>query len=289
MNPRLALLAMPLVLFTMTSCSWLPRFHFGRDSQSTQTLPLELRDVETLSVFNDVGSLRVTVTSDAPTIVVHRRYDREGDTAFTVQTRPGRLEFEARVVSSNCLSCRADLELRIPSGLRLQLQAADGEIDVRGATPELEARVDSGSIRASDLGLGHVKLGVNDGSLEVSDVSGVVDLFVDSGSIRLNRVNAALTATLMDGGITATNLRLPANSNNRVSIDSGRIDLDNLEVNGAAAILGSVDKGNLELALDGFRVERQNTDDGARIEAFRAGDEATRLELRVVDGDIVVR
>jgi Putative adhesin len=285
MNLRHEWLLAPFALLIFSSCvKFSPSFQ-----RSTETLPLQLRGAESLSVFNDVGTLRVTASNDAPSIVVRRTFVRKSDTVFNVRTTFDRLEIESRITAKTCIACRVDLELRVPPGLRLQLVTADGRIEVRGATAALEAWVDTGSIRADDLGSGRFKLGLNDGTLEVNDASGDIELTVDSGSMTLNRLSAALTATVMDGNVNARHLKLRPNSSNRISVDSGSIALGDLETQGAVVLVGSIDSGELNADLDGFRLERRRDDDSLQFQAVKAGDESTRLELRVSDGNIAVR
>lgn len=99
-----------------------------------------------------------------------------------------------------------EFTVRVPEGVRLDLQTVNGALEIEGATATVRARTTNGSIRAASLG-GPVTARTVNGSITVSmGHMGSADLSYETvnGSVTLELpadVNAELHASTVNGGI----------------------------------------------------------------------------------------
>ena len=139
-----------------------------------------------------------------------------------------RLQLGIRCPNFIVVRCEARYDLKIPSGVNLQIRNLDGDIRVSGITGTMDLRSDSGAISLQG-GSGNVRLHSNDGSIRATGVAATnVDASSDSGavSVALAVVPQSLTARSNDGAIRLqvpagpTTYRVEARSNDgRVTVN----------------------------------------------------------------------
>lgn len=199
--------------------------------------------------IGDVESLRVLYPADD---IVYSEGARRFQTQLRVRDdgtfyhgsgrRRGR-EVEIRG-SGRGLDAHADLRVRVPSGQRLWLFLAVGEVSVANVDGRLYVDVGSANVTSRDT-QGYLNIDTGSGTVDVSGARG--DVFVDTGSgrVRVSDIRGdELNIDTGSGGVTGSGL-----SARELLVDtgSGSVELSSLTATEISVDTGS---GSVELALD---------------------------------------
>lgn len=187
----------------------------GIEESSTETMSFETgSNRPRVLVRLDEGSIEVSASDSAgielELVKRARAFDRDGarsllsvirtDTVFENDTLSIRSTRGLRSEISFGASLRADVHLRVPREVELDLYTLEGGIDLRGIRGMVAAGSEDGPIRLRDVG-GAVKLRASDGSILGSELQGDLDVTTVDGRIELRGDFGVLEASTSDGDI----------------------------------------------------------------------------------------
>ena len=141
----------------------------------------------------------------------------------------GRVEISGR---SGGLDARADLEVSIPAGKRIDLNLAAGTVSVTNVDGDVYVDVHAADVTTSGT-KGILSLDTGSGTVEVTDATGQLTLDSGSGSVTISRVTGS--RLLVDAG------------SGRVRGDNIRFDEVNLDLGSGGIVLRGVHTEELSL------------------------------------------
>lgn len=245
---------------------------FGPSETRTVELPLHIEPGKTLRLERThgdvkiiggeaVGSLRATVTV--------RGSNREDAAARAEQWTPVIEESASGLVLRQASeSMEEDLELRIPSGVNLDVRIEHGDLDARGTKGSIRVDSRSGDIDMSDFE-GSVEVISASGDAKIRNVrDGRVDIENKSGDIILSNVDGSIGVRSSNGDVR---LKDVAGSSMSVETVSGDIDIEMREATDGTLNLRTV-SGDILIDLAGGS--------NARVMlASLSGSVSSRIEL----------
>ena len=134
------------------------------------------------------------------------------------------------------LEAAADVELRVPNGVRVRLHLGVGDVDVRGVD-------------------GDVAVDVAGATLTVSDTKGILTLDTGSGEATLTNVNGLISLDTGSGNVVAKNI-----TSDGFIIDSGSGDVS---VDGCACAKVSIETGSGGLRASEMTTKSLSLDTGS--------------------------
>jgi hypothetical protein len=103
----------------------------------------------------------------------------------------------------NCTAL--SITIRVPRGVKTQVNDADGDVAISGLTGPVNATSDSGTLTLSGL-TGPVAVSNSDGDIGMTGLTGAVTATCDSGDITMSGISGPVLATNSDGDITGNGL-----------------------------------------------------------------------------------
>jgi hypothetical protein len=184
---------------------------FGLAEQRTSEEFTVSERVSEIVIDLDAGSVRIMGGSQSVDGSYTARY-RNRRPAVERSVSDGTLHIDAECPSLQLrilgTGCRVDLEVRVPSDVRVEVEAGSGTVSVERIRGDVE--VDTGS-----------------GGITIDDVDGAVRTDTGSGGIRLGSVRGSVEAETGSGSITGAALQTADFTG---STGSGGIDLEFWEV-----------------------------------------------------------
>ncbi len=138
----------------------------------------------------------------------------------------------------------ADLIIRVPENVALELHVALGDVEASGTTRKLSIDTYSGNVRTSDT-RGPLDIDTGSGDVEVKTHSGDLSVDTGSGRVEVADVEAARTISLDTGSGAVIVDRCRASDNLSIDTGSGRIIARNIEARDMTLDTGS---GSVEVA-----------------------------------------
>jgi hypothetical protein len=138
----------------------------------------------------------------------------------------------------------ADLIIRVPANVALDLHVALGDVDATGTTRKLAIDTYSGNVRTSET-RGPLDIDTGSGDVEVKTHSGDLSVDTGSGRIDVSDVESARVISLDTGSGAVLVDRCRASDNLSIDTGSGRIVARNIEARDMTLDTGS---GSVEVA-----------------------------------------
>ncbi len=256
-----------------------PRFSRSTEVGDAQSLTLD--GVSTVVVRSFNGSVRVSVAPGEPQLEIKRR----GGTTVTVESADGALHIEAHKPFLSW-GAGADLDIRVPDALDLQLETTNGAIQLDGPARSLQASTSNDPITVRKVGRAELKLQTSNGPIEISDAEGTLAASTSNASLKLVNANQiAVNLMTSNGSITLERVRLAADSSNTVTTDNAPITLRAVDAPGGFSITGQTSNDALDVNLPGFDTNLERD----RFEANRDGANTVHLELSTSNALISLR
>ena len=172
----------------------------GADGGRLQVVTGMLGGRETLRVLfpsSDIYYDRDDRSSASMTVLVR------GDGTFGAPSAGGERGDARRVRISTTdgrLDARADLEVQLPAGQRLELHLGVGDVDISNVAGDLAVHVMAAPIVAERV-TGTLRTHTSSGSVEVRGMEGTLDVHTTSGSVDLSRVRGTVKVHTTSGGL----------------------------------------------------------------------------------------
>ncbi len=237
-------------------------------------------------------------------------YPRDGDSHSFLgvfDTSSTRLEYMGRRVrvstrrGGRSASVWADFHVRVPSGTRLQVLNAVGEMESVSVAGEVRLEVHVGAINSRD-GAGTVTLDTGSGSITVDGHNGAVLADTGSGRVEINEVEGDVVADTGSGavrltGITADAVEVDTGSggvtldhvSGSISIDTGSGSVRAAGIVSGERILVDTGSGSVRVSGDVSRARNIEIDTSSgRVELRLRGYPAMTLRLSTGSGGIDV-
>ena len=179
----------------------LPLAVFAGTVEQTQHLEISNKDVKILQITCAAGFLEVygvdgTDRIDVTATIVISGISPEASPAFrerhvllslNKRSRKAILESVFKDQKLITTDAKIDLTVRVPKGLRVQINDGSGRIDVSDLDGDLEIEDGSGSMIIRDIG-GNVAIEDGSGKIEINDIRGNLEVKDGSGSMRVERI-----------------------------------------------------------------------------------------------------
>lgn len=137
----------------------------------------------------------------------------------------------------------ADLVVEVPSGKRVTLHVAAGDVDAGGVAADLGLRTGSGEVTVTDV-RGEVDVDTGSGSVAASAIRGALRVDTGSGSVAIDEVDGPrLEVDTGSGDVRGTGVRV---GSVLVDTGSGSVRLDGVT---AADVRVDTGSGSVELTL----------------------------------------
>lgn len=115
--------------------------------------------------------------------------------------------FVVEVSCDDAMLCETDLDVAVPAGIPVDIEADTGDLTVVGLTGELSARVDTGDVTLEEIG-GIAVLSIGTGDLDGSALAG--ELTADLGTGDATLAWSAPASVALDAGTGDVDLAVPA-------------------------------------------------------------------------------
>jgi hypothetical protein len=160
----------------------------GRQSQARQR-------IDSTFAFNKAGELSISVRGGEVRVTGWARNDARviaiGDRGtITMDASSSRIRLDVRPQ----LMSRAQFEINVPIGVRVNVTAVTANIDVSGTRGELALTTVSGKITASD-GAGRTRIGTAAGTVTMQRISGETHVGSMTGPINITEIDGELSLT----------------------------------------------------------------------------------------------
>lgn len=192
----------------------------GRDAGELITRTSEIDGVQSLRIWHPAGQIRVPGDS---------RMGRHYSTTLRLRddgrfNLPGNDGHRVRITdeSGDGAEAAADLVIRVPSSIALDLHLGVGEVGASGTMRTLNIETSAGTVRAADT-RGALRIETGSGSVSVATHSGNLHVDTGSGSVSASDVTDADAVSLETGSGSINVLRTRASDRLRIETGSGRI------------------------------------------------------------------
>ena len=180
-------------------------------------------------------------------------------------------------------SPRVSFTVRMPAGVRLQVETGNGDVAINGAGSEVRANTGNGRVLVSGTS-GRVSAHTGNGRVTIEDAHGPVEATTGNGDVRVATSNGPVTARSGNGDIEVSMAHIERAAEMSFSTGSGRIVLS-VPGNFGAELEGSTGNGEISSELP-MRVEGRINP--RRIRGTLGGG-GERLALSTGNGDITIR
>ena len=116
------------------------------------------------------------------------------------------------------------ITIKVPAGVRLQVNSGNGDVSVIGAQAELIARSGNGRVRVSGTA-GEVEAASGNGEVTVENVRGPVTAATGNGDVFVTAVQGPVSANSGNGDLRVRMTELKATDNMDFTTGNGRIEL----------------------------------------------------------------
>ena len=290
----------------------------GADADKMITRTGLIDGEQTLRIFYPVDEVRPAASDRLRRNRSSSTFRMREDGRFGGNSNSGR---RMKISSDADFEASADLVIRVPASVVLDVHLAVGDVDAEGTTGGLSIDTYSGNVRAAatrgpldiDTGSGsvEVKLHTGDlsvdtgsGNLEISDISGgrSIALETGSGAVLVDRCSASATLSVETGSgrVTARNIEAP---DMKVETGSGSVEVAPTSAAGAlhvdtgsgavtliapsnfsAELEISVGSGGIRSDLPLQAIRRSEGELSARI-----GDGRSRISIETGSGGVSIR
>jgi DUF4097 and DUF4098 domain-containing protein YvlB len=126
-------------------------------------------------------------------------YQQDGSVRVETREGAGR-DWEHDGISISTGSLRADVEIRVPKEIDLELVTADGKIEIERIDGRIEAESEDGRVRLRDVE-GKARIRTSDGSVVGTGLNGTFEIVSGDGRIELEGRFTGLNAETSDGSV----------------------------------------------------------------------------------------
>lgn len=269
----------PLVaLFALALPGCVVQVHSAEDTRAI--------DEPITAVSLDVDSGGVTLlASDDDHVTVYRRAEWSAvPPEMSLDVVDGVLTLRSACTAGQ-LVCRAEHELRLPAGVRVDGVVGSGGLVSEGHVGDLGLNVGSGGVVIED-GEGALTLDIGSGGVVVEGHSGPITVDVGSGGAVLSEVSGDLDLFVSSGGVVADGL---TSTSVVAEVSSGGLSLD-FDAR-PALIDGAVSSGGaqVEVPAGAYRLELSADSGGVSIDGVQDDPESDDLiRLSVSSGGITL-
>ncbi|NUQ13266.1 MAG: DUF4097 family beta strand repeat protein [Gemmatimonadaceae bacterium] len=176
-----------------------------------------------------------------------------------------------------------NVTIRVPAGVRVQVQSGNGDVSVTGALAELVARSGNGRVRVSGTA-GEVEASSGNGEVTVDGVRGPVIANSGNGDVRVRAVQGPVSARSGNGDLIVTMTELRVADDMDFTTGNGRIELA-VPADFSADIDAST--GNGSIRTD-FPIQVSGRISKTRLRGT-IGQGGRRLRLVTGNGEIEIR
>jgi DUF4097 and DUF4098 domain-containing protein YvlB len=193
---------------TLRACAVIAGITFFSNASAAEYYKsYKLEGRPTVHVDVDDSSVRV-VTSDIPMVEFRVTYDGftvgiGGDLQVDSQQSGSDVTLTERTTSHITIGFtnrRIRTEVHMPKNADLQIESADGSIDVSSVNGNITVHTKDGAVKAAQL-TGKINLATNDGRVAVEALKGQIQLQSDDGSISGTSLDGTFEASTKDGKI----------------------------------------------------------------------------------------
>ena len=180
---------------------------------------------QTLRIFYPTDEIRPAGGSRRNGNGWHSTLRLRDDGRFDGRNNDGR---RIRIGSGADFEASADLVIRVPKAVALELHVAVGDVDAEGTTHDLSIDTHSGRVHTSNT-RGPLDIDTGSGSVEVFGHTGNLNVDTGSGTVEARDIRGARVISLDtgSGSIIASDCR--ASESLRIDTGSGRIVATNIE------------------------------------------------------------
>ncbi len=272
MGKKAALLLTGLAVVALAGCGWAPDRQL-RDERTVETA------VKAVTIEGGAGSVKITGSPDATTHVKrHVRYRRDKPAATD------RVDGDTLILRTNCgQACWVDYEVTVPSGVRVAGRNSSGDVVLSGVSTA------SVSLSSGDLTIrgasGDVNARASSGEITISDVQGSVAAEASSGNVQLTGVRGTVSVRATSGDISGQDLR---GGHTTARTSSGEISLVLAAAQDVDVEATSGDVRVLTAAGQHYRIDTSTSsgDVRAKVTSDPAADH--HLKVKTSSGDITV-
>ncbi|MCC7054171.1 MAG: DUF4097 family beta strand repeat protein [Gemmatimonadaceae bacterium] len=199
-----------------------------------------LDGAQTLRIFHPADVIRAADEAHAA-----RRYSTtirlRDDGRFGMSGGDGR---RVRLSHDGGAEASADLVVRVPAGVSLELHLGLGDIAARGTMRALSLETGSGTIRTGET-RGPLRLETGSGAVAVTRHDGDLDVETGSGSVTASDIDGATAVRIESGSGALSVVRCRATDHLALETGSGRISALGIE---AASMRLETGSGSVEVA-----------------------------------------
>ncbi|TMS00104.1 DUF4097 family beta strand repeat-containing protein [Nonomuraea basaltis] len=199
----------------------------GPNNQDTTSYQVTDK-VTKLQVESHAGDTVVTETDGTAIRVVETLRWRGDDKPKAEHKVEGEALFVTYDCASTLGSCSVDYKIEIPKGLPVDLESGSGNITLRGLTGDIEVRVGSGDVDASELAGKKVVAEAGSGNVELKYTAAPdsAQVKVGSGDAVLNVPDGAYDVkTDVGSGDETVSVKADGSSPRKISLTSGSGDV----------------------------------------------------------------
>ena len=149
-----------------------------------------------------------------------------------------------RISDNAGFEASADLVIRVPTGVALELHLALGDVAASGSTSQLSIDTYSGNVRTRETS-GPLNIDTGSGDVEVTTHSGDLDVDTGSGDVEVSDVSEARNISIDTGSGAVVAERCTATDSISIDTGSGRVVARNIEAREMTIDTGS---GAVEVA-----------------------------------------
>jgi hypothetical protein len=218
--------------------------------------------IDSTFAFSRTGELSISVRGGEVRVTGWARNDARvvaiGDRGtITMDASSSRIQLGVRPQTMS----RAQFEINVPIGVRVNVSAASANIDVSGTRGELSLTTVNGKITASD-GAGRTRIGTAAGTVELQRLS---------GESHVGSMTGPITITEIDGELSLTTITAPAKIR--------QADLSGLTVEAA--------QGNLDFSGRLSAQGKHNIETfGGNVELHFPADFAATIDMESLNGKL---
>lgn len=278
---------------------------FGSQENKDVELPLDMSSAKTLRIENLAGDVKIFGGTASGILKAHahiRGKDAEDAKEKAANYTPVIEESDHMVLikQPDVTGLSVDLEVRIPSGVRVEVKSAAGDISIDATDSSCRVDGHSGDIRLTGLN-GSIEVDTSSGDVWVSD-SKTTSLTIEgkSGDVKIEKVKGNISVRTSAGDV-----RLAEVAGRTISVEavSGDVHLDIDEpvegtvnvrtVNGNTRV-GIPDGSNCRVALSTLRGAVHTElflKDEARMDQRITGilgDGSGAVDISAVNGDVML-
>lgn len=190
----------------------------GEDARDLITRTGEIDGAQALRIFHPASDIRMPDDSRRGSHYSTTLRLRD-DGRFNLPGNSGR---RVRISDDKGAEAAADLVIRVPSSVAVELHLGVGEVAARGSMRNLSIETSSGAVRTADT-RGALRIETGSGAVSVATHDGDLSVETGSGSVSASDITDAGSVVLETGSGSMNVLRARATDRLRLETGSGRI------------------------------------------------------------------